>query len=464
VFQGTIPVEMRSIVAQHADTWPDGSDVHIGCSGNLTIERTLHSTVAHKAFKFHSNDINAYSCALGWHFAGQPVPYELAEDSRAELGWIEDYLDNGATTLAVIMLGTRFLQFVGNPGRYHQRMVAAHHDQFAELIRKTRNKIDAATLRLDSFYAGDVRDMLAQVPEEDPVVMFPPFYGSSDYEQMFAAIDKHFTWPTPTYRDLDEDGKDEIIAAVTDRPYWLLGLHVERDGLPLRGRVQTTNRGVPIHVYSSHGPRRLVRPRQASAPVPMRKIGVDEEVQGPLRLHPLTGPQFATLRSQYMNKSIKPGSPAIAVAVSAGGALVGAFALSPNNFDPVGVYMMSDFPVSWSMYPRLSKLIVLAAMTVESQTLAQRAMPRRLINISTTAYSDNPNSAKYGRGIPGFRLQRRLEPGSDGIHRYQLQYGGRYGQWTLDEALEMWLDKHSMTRPPAALPAVEPAEVQEATP
>jgi hypothetical protein len=449
VFQGTIPTEMRSIVAEHASAWADGADVHVGCSGNLTIERMLHTTLQHKRFTLHSNDINCYSCALGWYFTGDEVPFTLRDGSREALDWLEPHLDGGAGTLATLMLGTRFLQFVGNPGLYHQRMVNAHRDQFDQLLAKTKGKILSATLRLGSFWAGDVRDMLAEVPDDDPVVMFPPFYGSKDYESMFAALDKHFDWPVPEYRDLDEDGKDEIIAAVTDRPHWLLGLHLQRDDLPLRGRVQTSNRGVPIYVYSSDGPRRLVRPRQVAEAVPMPKIGQDEELTGPLRLHPLRLGQFTTLRSMFMSKTIKPGTPTVCVGVSGGGRLIGAFALSPrDSFDPTGVYLMSDFPVSWSRYQRLSKLIVLAALSHESQMLAQRVMPRRLISIHTTAYTDNPNSAKYGRGIPGLKLTKRSEEGGDGIHRYQLQYSGPFGKWTLAEALDLWMDKHAkFTRP-----------------
>ena len=67
MFQGTIPPPLRAIVHEHAATWPADSDVYIGCSGNLSIERTL----APLGRRLHSNDVNPYSCALGWYFAGQ---------------------------------------------------------------------------------------------------------------------------------------------------------------------------------------------------------------------------------------------------------------------------------------------------------------------------------------------------------------------------------------------------------
>lgn len=443
MFNGTIPAEMRAIVAEHAESWPAELPVYVGCSGNLTIERAVHALG--RDVTIHGNDITAYSCALGWYFAGERLDFEIKDEHRPQLDWLDEYLDGSTGTLAVLMLGTRFMQFVGRVGTYYERMVEAYRDQMPTMYAKTCSKLEACTLKLGSFFAGDVRDYLDAAPADAPVVMFPPFYGSSDYESMFAALDKHFDWPTPDYRDLDEAGKDQIIEQVMRRPHWMIGLHHEREELAdwRRGRVQTSNRGVPITVYSSASSARIVMPRQALEPIRMRKISPGEDLQGPLRLHMLTGGEFAAIRSQFMARTIRPGSPLMAVGVSAGGALIGAFAYLPGKFDPNELYLMSDFPVSWSKYKRLSKLIVLAAMSREAQHLAQRSTSKRLTKIVTTAFSDNPQSSKYGRGIPGFKLIKRTEGDTDGVHKYQLQYGGPFGDWTLAEALELWQTKHA---------------------
>jgi hypothetical protein len=161
-----------------------------------------------------------------------------------------------------------------------------------------------------------------------------------------------------------------------------------------------------------------------------------------MALHMLSGGQFAAIRSQFMSKTIKPGSPLLACGVSVDGKIVGAFAFLPPKFEPTSAYLMSDFPVSWSRYRRLAKLIVMAANTREAQLLLQRSLSRRITDWSTTAFTDNPNSAKYGRGIPGVKLEKRTEPAADGVHRYQLQYGGPMGQRTLAEALDLWKRKH----------------------
>ncbi|MFG3602658.1 putative antirestriction adenine methyltransferase [Micromonospora chersina] len=442
VFHGSIPADLRSIIYEHAESWPD-TDLYVGCSGNFTIERTLQSRPGERR-AIHGNDVQAYSSALGWWLAGRELDYRLKDEHRDELAWLEPYLATSTDTLATLMLGTRFLQYVGRQGVYYERMVRATVGQFPTMHAKTVAKLNALTLRLADYYCGDVRDYLRDVvPADAPVAMFPPFYAG-DYEAQFAGIDEFFDWPAPSYDLLDEDGKEEIIGAVLDRPHWILGLHIARDELRpwLRGVVQTSNRGMPIYVYASSGARRVVAPAQQVAPILLPKIGPDEDLGDRMAIHVLTGGQFSAVRSQFMSKTILPGSPLLACAVSVDRKLIGAFAYLPPKFDPSTAYLMSDFPVSWTRYRRLAKLIVMAAASREAQLLLQRSLSKRLTGWSTTAFTDRPNSAKYGRGIPGVKLQKRSEPAADGIHRYQLQYGGPLGDWTLQEALAEWKRRH----------------------
>lgn len=442
MFHGSIPADLRSIIYEHAAGWPD-TDLYVGCSGNFTIERTLHARPGERR-PIPGNDVTAYSGALGWWLAGQPLEFRLKDEHREKLGWLEPYLGTPTDLLASLMLGTRFLQYVGRRGAYYERMVRATIGQFPTMHAKTVAKLTGLATRLAGFYCGDVRDYLREVvPGDAPVAMFPPFYAG-DYEQQFAGLDAFFDWPAPDYERLDEAGKEQLITAVRDRPHWILGLHLARDELRpwLRGVVQTSNRGLPIYVYASSGARRVVRPAQQVTPILAPKIGPVEEIGDRMALHMLTGGQFAAIRSQFMSKTILPGSPLLACAVSVDGRIVGAFAFLPPKFDPSCAYLMSDFPVSWTRYRRLAKLIVMAAASREAQVLLQRSLSKRLTGWSTTAFTDHPNSAKYGRGIPGVRLQKRSEPAADGIHRFQLQYGGPLGRWTLAEALTEWKRRH----------------------
>lgn len=436
MFHGSVPGDLRSIVREHGRHWSD-QQVWVGCSGNFTIERVLHGQVA----GLHSNDVQGYSSAIGMYLADRDVPFTLKAEHRDELEWLEPYLETPAGTLATIMLGTRFLQWVGKDGLYYDRMLRAHRDQFPEVHAATVAKIEGADMSIDSYHAMDVREWLRDVvPPEDAVAMFPPFFAG-DYESQFAMIDEFFDWPEPTYPELDEDGKDELVALVKDRPHWLIGLHIEREELRpfLRGKVQTSNRGVPIYVYSSGQTIRIVRPRQQVEPIPMPKIRPTDTIEAgaTMKIHPLTGGQFAMIRSQFMAKSIKPGSPLLACAVSVNDRVIGAFAYLPPKFDPDVVYLMSDFPVSWSRYKHLAKLVIIAAMSSEAKQLVQRPLAHLVTAVSTTAFTQRPVSMKY-RNL--MKLTKRADA-DDGIHQFQLQYEGAMGEWTLQDGLDMWVNR-----------------------
>jgi hypothetical protein len=83
---------------------------------------------------------------------------------------------------------------------------------------------------------------------------------------------------------------------------------------------------------------------------------------------------------------------------------------------------------------------VMAAMSRETAQLMQSSFSRRLRTITSTAFSVNPNSAKYGRGIPGMvRSSRKKDPAGGWV----LNYTGPLSAWGLQEALALWQRKHS---------------------
>lgn len=437
MFQGTIPRPLRSIVLEHAASWPPG-DVYVGCSGNMTIERTLAET----GRRLHSNDVNPYTCALGWYCSGQHLDYRVQDDAQDRLAFLAPYLaDGGPNTLATIMLSTRMLAYEGKTTPYHLRMQQGWRDQWATLHADAVERVRAIRLTLASFFPGDVRDYLSAIPPDAPVLLFPPFWEKG-YAKLFAGLEAAFSWPQPSYRPIDDDGKQEIIDLVSSRPHWLLGLQtINEDLADYRvGFVQLAPKAIPIWVYASPGRSRMVGPRQRTEVILMPKIGPDEELDGELRLHVLNPGQFNALRSMFLDTRIEPRDPMVCLGVSCGGKLIGAFGFKLDSTDGLGVYLMADFPIGWSRYRRLSKLIVMAAMSRETQHLLQRLRSHRTIRWATTAFADNPISGKYGRGIPGVRLYQRKE--GDGAHRYQLTYVGPLGEWTLQEALEMWRAKH----------------------
>src|SRR5262249_31088019 len=156
-------------------------------------------------------------------------------------------------------------------------------------------------------------------------------------------------------------------------------------------------------------------------PVPWPRVEAD--LAGPIELVPLTGPQLNTLRSEYLSPLITPAGALLQFGVLAGGRLFGALAYSnPNaglSASWCDSYMMTDLAVKSSV-PRLSKLVVAVAQSVEVRAALEEKQACRVDTIGTTAFTDKPVSMKY-RGVMDLYSRK---PG-------MLNYVGRAGRWTL---------------------------------
>lgn len=438
MFLGTIEPEVRSIVKEHTRAW--GVDEYwIGCSGNLTIERFLHGP----GVKLHSNDVSIYSCMMGAYFAGDPVELALRDESRElygdEIEWVDEYMGTDVDRLATMMLGTRFLDYIGKSGRYYTRMLDGTRRQFAEMHAKTVEKIQTIDWRVSSFHPQDVREYLRDtVPADGAVISFPPF-DVGGYETMWKSLETHFAWPEPEYEILDDAGITDTLELIKDREHWIFASNHRHEEWEddLVGVVQTAARRRPNYVYASTKRTRIVRPTEKFEPVLNPRMRKGDVMGDRIALAPLSLHQFNSIRAQYLNPKIRTAPPMASWAVLSDGRVLGAFAVSPGKFSPDEVYLMSDFAVAGSDYKRLSKLIVMAAVSKEAQHLYQNVTSKRVRNLSTTAFTKNPVSMKY-RGI--LDLQKRSKS-KDPEWDYELMYGSTVGQWTLDEALEKWTDK-----------------------
>ncbi|WP_413809661.1 hypothetical protein [Streptomyces sp. OE57] len=431
MFQGTIPGPMRAIVRETAGSWPCG-DVYVPCCGNFTIERS----VAGMGFALHSSDVSIYTTAIGRWLTRQPVGIRLREESTEHLGWLAGSLDDGVGTVATLMLGTRFLASVGREGLWHERVVRSYREQWEAKHAETVQRLSGSDVELASYEVEDVRSWLQRVPRDAPVCSFPPFYGGG-YEKLYEPLNEHFTWDSPEYEPLSDADVVDVLGAITDRPYWLTASNHDVPDLHryLRGVIKATPRAAPFYVYASEAPTRIVAPRQPIEPVRTPRLRCGDELVGPIKLAMLKPGQFNALRSRYLNPRIAPGAANLAVAVKDGtGRILGVFAMAPSSYTPDEAYLLSDFAVAPTDYPRLSKLIVLAATSTEAQLLCQRAFSRRIRAVSTTAFSNNPVSMKY-RGL--LKLTKRGPSNEDGW-KFQLQYQGAMGEHGLAEALEKW--------------------------
>lgn len=420
------------MLQEQTRSWPV-RDIYVGCSGNFTIERTLDG----HGFTLHGNDVSIYTCCLGWFLAGQAVPLTLKDESREHLDWLEPYLADPADAVASMFLATRFFASVGKTDHvYHRRVVEGTRRQWPRLHAETVAKLRALTLRLGSYSAMDVREYLHDVvPPDAGVASFPPFFAGG-YEVMWKPLEDHFDWPAPTYPVLDDSAIADVLHQITNRAHWFFGSNHRHEDLEDRlcGMVHTGERRVPMYVYASGGSTRVVVPQQKLRPVTNPRLGPGDTIGERLALAPLKPEHFRTLRSQYLNKQIKPADPMWSYGVMVDGVLVGAFGYNRDKFGGTAVYLMSDFAVAPSDYPRLSKLVVLAATSREAQLLLQSAQSKRITAVTTTAFAQKPVSMKYR----GLLTQTKREKSKDPAYAWQLQYEGAMGQHTLAEAMATW--------------------------
>lgn len=463
MFIGAIPRAAQSIVKEAVSSWPGGVDVQVLCSGNLTVERSIASL----GRRLHGNDVTLYSCALGCAAAGVRMPVTVAHEHAGRFGWLDPYLTSDPhSAAAAIVLVSRFSPAVGKAGHpYWDRLVDGFRAQWDRVHPATVERLRRGLPPLASFSVGGCVELLEQLPPDRGVVSFPPFTRGWGYEVLFRRLHQLFEWPKPSYRSLDEAGLESMVDTIAARDHWVVALpeRAERLESHLLGVAHTTARGVPLWFYGRGGTRRVVVPKQRMEALRVARLGPDEEVESPLSIKPITVGQFNLLRNEYLNRGIVQAQPSLAYAVLCGGKIAGAFAVSHHRREGseaieerIGpfVYLMSDFAIRPTRHPRLSKLVLYAALSREVLAVLEQRLQRRIRAVMTTAFSQNPASMKY-RGL--FELLSRREAGAGDAGRWVLNYWAKPGEWSLEEGFREWQSKHGSGRPGATREAAPAA-------
>ena len=460
MFHGSIPPVIQSIIYETVKTWKC-SDVYVGCSGNFTIERTIFDL----GKSLHSCDVTIYSNAIGNYLAGEKVDIKFNEEHSERYGFLNRYMSTDLDRLATLMTASQLAQTVDKDNAYYNRLVKAYLQQWDKLHAKTKNNIEKCQVQLVEYFAGDALEFIKRSPKNAGVVSYPPFDGAAKaFSRDFEKLGRLFHWAEPEYEYFTQESIKEYYAELMKHDEWLFATNMR---LPeyeeyLKGMSRTTNRGVPIYVYSNYDKTRITVPNQTVERVPFERLLPNEEIGENIRLEVLSSSQFSAVRSQYMNINIRPGQATMAIGVLVDEKLIGVYAFSASptlsNWDSYietpSIYLLSDFPVAPTDYDRLAKLVIYAALSKESKVLAEQSAHKRIRSLVTTAFSKNPISMKY-RGI--LKLLNRKEnhaqeeswgkdiPMDDPYYgrKYSLNYGGMMGEWTLKEGLEIWRKKHS---------------------
>jgi hypothetical protein len=458
MFTETIPAPVRALVAEHCSSWTC-TTIAVGCSGNFAIERAL---LAASSALLIGGDTSLYSCALGSHAAGQDLPLRFNPEHQEPYGFVGSLMASPSDRLATVMLASGLPRYMGPANAYTARMLAGYQRQWPELHAETSKRIEASTLRLQAFHCAELEQWEPLVPPDAGLIVYPPPAQGTYEARLQARLESLFLWDAPAREELTGDRRLALFRRLCQRRHFLLG---SPDRLPpefdrwLCGLGQATNRSAPGWVYAAPARPRVILPHQPVDPPRVPHLGPDDVIddRSVMALAPLSGAQFAALRSLYLDRQIKPAPPLGAWAVLLDGRLAGAFAVTlpqgglnvPGRTPFPFFYLLSDFPVAHSRYPQLSKLVLVAACSREAQLLMERVRSSRIRGLLTTAFADRPVSMKY-RGL--FELIKRTEATSperiqaqEG-HRYMLQYGAALGRWTLAQGLADWRSHHAKTR------------------
>lgn len=440
MFKGSLPADAIRIISEIASKF-DTKNICIGCSGNFTIERALFD----KGKLLHSNDVSMYSCSLGRLFAGMPLQISVGKDYVDEWGWLNEYLDTPVRAVSTVMLCTNMFVALGKKNAYYERMKDAYIKQWKRLHMDTTAKLGVGGFRVESFHAGDAVDWVETIRNDEAFISFPPFW-TAGYEKLNAELDRVFEWERPLYPVMDEARRGLYFKRIMEKDHWMFGTNAPIEGLEdrLNGICKTVSKGVTIYMYSSSGPARRVGPKMGCEKVTIPRLNKGEVLGNKLELIQITGKQFNAIRAQYLSANIVPGSAPASFGVLVDGLLIGCFSLNtiyrgirePNEYSP-HIYIYSDFAVGPTDYPRLSKLVLYAAMSKEVKLLAERLAKKRINGVLTSAFARYPVSMKY-RGLMEMTSRQFKEEKGE----YLLNYHALMGQWTLQEGFEIWKRKY----------------------
>lgn len=449
MFQGTLPQSVVKIVGKIVKEW-NTQRIYVGCSGNFTIERSISGLVQ---CPITSNDVTIYSSYIGKYFAGEKLDgLNIRTEFVEKYKIFADYMETDVDKIATLIIASDMLSY-DKPGAYFQRMYNAYIEQFPRMHKQLTEKLKKAKTNIDTFYHGDVMDVLDQVGEHDGFISFPPFYGGG-YEKMWSKLEEVFFYERPKYEEFDPNKvlkqfcdkvkKMNNYVICTERP-------VEELADNLIGQSETM-KGKAIYVYGKSTQTHFIEARvKETHAKPIVKINKDDKLTGNIGIKKITIDQFIENKAMYLSTRVKStANPQAMFALYDGDKCFGFFGISnsymlsaPEKYEGPSSYLLSDFAVSPTCEPKLSKLVLYCILSKEVRLMIEKIAGKRINLISTNVFSKNPVSMKY-RGMFELAGTREIEKDADGkVTLYDLTYVAKPGQWTLKEGYELWRQKFS---------------------
>lgn len=435
MFVGAINSTVRQFLGNVAHVF-DGQQVVIGCSGNFTSESVISQCSTPAAI--HSNDVSFYSCMAGRWLTKQPLEFRITDPTFA---WLDDHLstEDGTHRLAAIMVLLDALKFRKQNNPHRVRMWNLYQESFADLVEKTAERLDKVTVKITSYFAGDVLTHFERFANRDDAIFYycAPTYAGG-YERLYRELDKIVTWDRPIYEPLTDKRRDALLAWMADRRYlWYDDRVIEGLRPVMEQRSGTRN---TVYLYSNVVRQTAVFRDMANDALPNLPLaGAETRIlpDSQIRLDRITTTELACFKNVYLGKNINfaPGKWAFAVLVD--GRVIGFLEFTFNSSDaPDQMNLRADFPVSGTRYARLSKLLVMLAISGETKQTLEHVEMGRLRRIETTAFTDRPVSMKY-RGILDLHHRGKTKTG-----QAFLVYTGKFNNKTWQGTLQEWLTKY----------------------
>lgn len=449
MFQGTLPANAMKAVGNIIKDW-DCERIVVGCSGNFTIERAISNFDNVKAIT--SNDVTIYSGYLGKYFAGEELEELVVKDEyEGHCQWFRDYMNTPLEKIATLILASDVVAYDSDKLLYYKRMRDAYEEQWPELHKVMCEKIEKMKLKVDSFYYGDVMELIDSLDDTTGFVSFPPFFKGG-YEKMWQGLEKVFTYEPPDYVEFDPKVHIEEFCRKA-KGSANFAICTEREVEELKefySGMVLTSKGKPIYIYSKSNRKIFIKPTSKSSVLKLERIGKDDSINN-VEIKQLTHEQFDEIRAVYLSKKVtRLARETAAYGLFTDNKLFGVFAFSSsmtlvnsfqNMIEGPTIYLMTDFAVSPTKEKHLSKLVLMCALSKEAKLLAEGIMYKRVRSVCTNAFSKNPVSMKY-RGLFEQLGRKEVDKDKDGnVTKYNLTYGAMMGKWTLQEAFDKWKQK-----------------------
>lgn len=445
-FIGAVAQSVRQVIAAWSKSIQ--ADCVVIGAGNFTVPSSMISG-GYTGY-FYCCDISIYTSVLGAYLTDATIDIQENPGCPEQLSGLLDMsspVDMAATVS--LLYDLREVWEEKNP--YQKRIMQATRSQWQELKAKTVERLIKFKKHLSNrleYQACDGFDFVDRFDRNNHIVLaYPPTYKGG-YEKLEKLLRAAIRWDPPEYRMMT-DKSFEIYERISTYSGYIVVL--EKDLPEIHAII-----GAPSAILSRGRNKKtyIVAKGIGVSPVVMKKypkssfagkiLSPDHPVTGneEISFAPLSLQQTTRLNELYMASHIDYFTSGVTESIGfyLDGHLFGKADFTPSTHQwkiPDGgkmIYLMSDLCVPCREH-KLAKLVLICLLSKEIQSFVDIRHIENFDYAGTTAFSHHPVSMKY-RGI--FKLHSRKQVGKD----FSLNYLGRFGAWSIQEALVIWCRKY----------------------